>query len=303
MPKGISLHVGLNDLDLTIFEGGFESLKGCENDARDMRDIAESQGFTARVLLGQEATSVNVINAIGAASLELAEGDIFLFTFSGHGSFQLDPITGDEPDSQDEQIVLYDQRLLDDQLYSLWTRFNAGVRILFTADSCNSGTVAQAPADSPEAPAINPGEAEAPADTGDDGFFSDTEPVLDEDGSPRLVRLLPRAVRNAHERKFQAVYSAIRFLLPARADTLSAVKASLIQLSACQDFEEALDGKRNGLFTRMLREVWDGGAFQGTYRQFFEAIEARTVPFRQHPNFFRVGVTSPAFEAQRPFTI
>ena len=302
MPKGISIHVGLNDVDPTKFKGPLDSLKGCEHDARDMRDIAESRGFAAQLLLGPEATTVNVINAIGAASLELKGGEILLFTFSGHGSQVLDPINGDEPDSQDERMVLFDACLLDDQLYALWTKFRAGVRILFIPDSCHSGTLMMVPGDPPEPAADQPGKAAAP-DDGDEGFFPEAQPVPDEDGQPRLVRSLPRSVMHRHDSEFLDFYNSVRHVLPPTANSKNAVVASLIQISACQEFEKALDGSRNGVFTSMLREVWADGAFQGTYGQFYEAILKKTVPFKQRPNFRTLGVTNAAFEDQRPFTI
>jgi hypothetical protein len=41
----------------------------------------------------------------------------------------------------DETWVCYDRQLIDDQLYELWGKFKASVRILVLSDSCHSGTV------------------------------------------------------------------------------------------------------------------------------------------------------------------
>ena len=44
--------------------------------------------------------------------------------------------------SQDETWCIYsDRQLVDDELYSLWAQFAAGVRIFVLSDSCHSGTV------------------------------------------------------------------------------------------------------------------------------------------------------------------
>src|SRR5688500_19498444 len=87
-----------------------------------------------------QATSSAVISAIGQASRSLTSGDILLLTYSGHGG-QFDDVNGDEDDGQDETWVLWDRQVLDDELYSLWSQFAAGVRIFVLSDSCHSGTV------------------------------------------------------------------------------------------------------------------------------------------------------------------
>jgi len=320
MPQGISINVGLNSLDPASYGTQFTPLEGCEYDARDMNDIALSNALPLKfaethLLLGKDATSVNVINAIGNASLKLGKGDLLLFTFSGHGSQQLDPIFGDETeDCWDERIALYDRHLLDDELYALWGKFNDGVRIFFIVDSCHSGTMAQLPASAaaPPAPEVSEQEqdveqvkaaeqATAPPLKPDEGFFTDNSGEPGEDSPRRLFRALPQATVNRHDAAFIEFYNSLRYLLPAKSK--NAVTASVVQIAACQDFEKALDGTRNGVFTEKLREVWAEGAFQGTYQEFFEQIRAKTVPFRQNPNFFRVGVANAAFENQRPFTI
>ena len=41
----------------------------------------------------------------------------------------------------DETWVCYYRQFIDDELYELWGKFKAGVRILVLSDSCHSGTV------------------------------------------------------------------------------------------------------------------------------------------------------------------
>lgn len=45
--RGISLHIGVNELDKEHYEG-WVALPSCENDADTMRDIASQQGFETR---------------------------------------------------------------------------------------------------------------------------------------------------------------------------------------------------------------------------------------------------------------
>ena len=70
-------------------------------------------------------------------------GDIFFLTYSGHGG-QAPDLNGDEPDGKDETWCLYDGELIDDELYSSWGAFAAGVRIFLLSDSCHSGSVSKA---------------------------------------------------------------------------------------------------------------------------------------------------------------
>jgi len=49
----------------------------------------------------------------------------------------------DEEDRSDETWVAYDRQIVDDELYALWGKFAAGVRIFVLSDSCHSGTVAR----------------------------------------------------------------------------------------------------------------------------------------------------------------
>jgi hypothetical protein len=46
--KGISLHIGLNRVDSTHYQGWDGELNGCENDAKSMAAIARQQGFESQ---------------------------------------------------------------------------------------------------------------------------------------------------------------------------------------------------------------------------------------------------------------
>ena len=140
MAQGVSLHVGLNRVDPERYNGWDGALAGCENDAVAMKEIADGCGYSSTILLSDQATSAALIEGIGAAAQQLSRGDYFLLTFSGHGG-QVDDVNGDEVDGKDDTWVLFDRMVVDDELYSLWSQFAAGVRIFVLSDSCHSGAV------------------------------------------------------------------------------------------------------------------------------------------------------------------
>lgn len=139
--NGVSIHIGLNKVDKQAYYPLIvPDLMACENDAIDMSKLAAKIGYETLVLLNENANYEAVRQAIVNAASQLKSGDIFLLTYSGHGSQVLD-LTGDETDGLDETWVLYDRQIVDDELYELWSKFAAGVRIVVVSDSCHSGTV------------------------------------------------------------------------------------------------------------------------------------------------------------------
>ena len=279
MAKGLSLHIGLNAVDPNGYDGWSGVLVACENDANDMAGIASAQGFTPQVLLTTAATAPAVTQAIEDAAKTLDAGDTFLLTYSGHGG-QVPDMNGDEIDGVDETWCLYDRELIDDELYGLWSSFRKGTRIFVLSDSCHSGSVARAVVLSRARVALRRGRT------------LDYEKVR--------VKALP----DHHQRRAyfaqQALYEAAQQTFPA-GDRVS-LGASVILISGCQDNQLSADGDVNGLFTETLLQVWNMGAFQGTYRDFHKSIVLQ-MPFSQTPNYFTVGASNPQFEASVPFSL
>ena len=99
MAKGISLHIGLNRVDPAAYNGWAGTLAGCENDARSMKQIADACGYSSRIMLNDQATSAAVCEAIGQTAQDLAAGDYFLLSYSGHGG-QVEDCNGDDRNHQ-----------------------------------------------------------------------------------------------------------------------------------------------------------------------------------------------------------
>jgi metacaspase-1 len=276
--SGRSLHIGLNRVDPAHYNGWNGALNACEFDANDMEILAKSRGFETSKLLTQEAKAGAIIAAFEDAASGLGPGDIFLCSYSGHGS-QVADTNDDEPDHSDETWVAFDRQIADDELYALWGRFRPGVRIIVLSDSCHSGSVAKRIDDEVPDPVA-------------------TREAADRE-SPRY-RAMPRDVMIATYRAHQDLYDGIQssVVTAPKAD----IGATVLLVSGCQDDQLSLDGFSNGLFTENLRAVWNDGAWRGGYPAFHEAIRTR-MPARQQPNYMRVGAANDQFEQQDPFTV
>jgi hypothetical protein len=279
--RGISIHIGLNYLDVEHYSPDISPLDTCEQDAKDMLSIAMAQNFKSSfILLSENATREAVKATIATASEELSSGDILFLTYSGHGGFILDN-SGDEEDNLDETWCLYDGQLLDDKLYYLWSLFDEGVRIFIISDSCHSGTVAKA----------NPNGLEP-----DSKIFK--KKLLSYDTGKEIYL------------KNKDFYSDLEKFYGIKDENGEAIKASIKLFGACQDSQVSytMTFAKNSIFTEKLKEIWDDGRFTGTYSEFFEKIKDEVValdflPTVQTPNLFFVGVDNRDFNNEKPFTI
>jgi metacaspase-1 len=283
MPKGVSLHIGLNRVDPGQYGGWNGQLAGCVNDARAMSYIASGYRYETRVLLDEQATSSSVISIIGSAVSYLQTGDIFFLSYSGHGG-QIPDANGDEVDGQDETWVLFDRMLVDDELYGLFSQFEAGVRIIMLSDSCHSGTVARRRTYSElaeRAPdVVRPGHQRGAM-------------------APRF-RVIPEEVQREVYQRNMPLYNAVQWTTP-RGDYVT-IGASVILISGCQDNQLSMDGDANGLFTETLMRVWNNGAFKGNYYGLWKET-SQNMPSTQSPNYYTVGQKNPWFEGQIPFSV
>ncbi len=270
MAKGISVHIGLNHVDPKHYQGWDGALNACVADANDMCALAKKKGFIGNtLLLNEQATAAVLTAALQDAAKQLSKGDILLLTYSGHGG-QVRDTNGDEKDNDrmDETWVLFDREFIDDELYSLWSKFKPGVRILVLSDSCHSGTV-----------------------TRDIPVFT---------GNGPKPRAMPRDIAAKTENANRALYRAIQE--QTRGAEKTKVAASILLLSGCMDNQTSMDGDHNGAFTGTLKKVWNGGRFTGNYRKFRDKIVS-LMPSTQTPNYYFVGVPDSRYEGQTPFTI
>lgn len=282
MPKGMSLHIGLNHVDPEHYNGWRGNLVACVADAEDLESLAKKQGYHPTILTNWKATRSNVESEIIRAAETLEAGDIFLLTYSGHGGVVPD-FSGDEENSlYDQTWCLYDGELIDDESFVLWGKFKSGVRVLILADSCHSGTSTRE--------AYNAILTRSTADP------KNSSPLPEGFGR---YRDLPAEVAHYTYRNNRNFYDTIQADLP---DIQPTPKARVRLLAACQDDQLARDDIFNGLFTGTLLRIWKRGTFAGNYETFFEAIKAR-MPDTQIPNNFVFGGDDPQFDQQNPFKI
>lgn len=311
MAKGISLHVGINQVGPDFPNAA--PLFGCENDAKAMHDLATLQGFYKHaLLLGQDATYDRVIHEIEAAAAELVTGDFFLFTFAGHGrGIPDDPAPfGDEPDHQDETILLFDRMLIDDVMgHDLWPRFKPGVRVLVVSDSCQSGGIDE-DAVITTTDVVTTTEVVASVSASEHVIVGDlavavTTGVQVSESVAAPVRTVSKETTLSHLASNHEFYEHERGSIPPMVGG-----ASVLLLAACQDDESTPDAHPDdpdphGAFTRALLKVWNGGAFVGDYDQFITTVgqELAATGLSQTPAVTPARLDNLAFRAQRPFVI
>jgi len=99
------------------------------------------------LLINENATKENIINALQELSTKVDSNDIFVFSYQGHGSEVPDEAPFDEKDGTDEIIVPYDfakengkpvNYITDDELNYYFSQIHAkGMALIF--ESCLSG--------------------------------------------------------------------------------------------------------------------------------------------------------------------
>lgn len=321
MAKGISLHIGMNEVDPNGYPlrptrpgrkfvvlsdeyhpvsfdcdfkvGWVGPLSSCELDAENMYKLAKRQKFDAKILRTKKATTDNVIKVMRKAAKKLVAGDTFFMSYSGHGA-QVEDLSGDEADGEDETWCLYDRMFLDDEQRELYAEFAEGVKIVVLSDSCHSGS------------ATRSGKSNSSEELG-----------RYEHGEPRKME--ERTALNVYrgrKKEYDQIQRALKSPPPK-------LKASRILFSACQDHETAMGYSDGGAFTVALLKIWNNGKFKGNYGDLAREIrdelqtnygkavdrkggDASKIAL-QVPNFVRIEGSSPKaldeFVNQRPFSL
>jgi hypothetical protein len=282
MVEGTSLHVGVNRVDPSHYDGfdpvvdgdSGRRLLACEQDAMDYQAITADEGFISSLLCGKAATAVRVVDAITAAAARLASGDMFVLTYSGYGGLVPDVHHGEQGESE-ATWALFDRQLAEDERMALLALFRPGVRLLVIDDSSSPLPLRRSSDDERR--------------TSDD---------MDSYGQLR-IKALPSDVMVATYRSHRDLYDQIQESCPPGAEI--EIPAAVLILNACAQDQAAGEGLRNGVFTESFLRVWDGGGFQGDYEEFVEAV-ATSMPKRQMPVLTERGRVG-EFIRERPLRI
>lgn len=299
------LFVGIN-----AYTGDTDPLYGCVNDALNLqRAMTTRYGFARRdtsLLTDARATRRNILAAIARYQARAGEGDLFVFTYSGHGTLFPDSYSDVQDETEDTYLEVegevwyprdkYDSALvpidagaptsgkawrnliLDDELYTAFAGFTAkGAHVVFVSDSCHSGTISRA--------VVN-----------DDEFRPRTQPLA------RIFRARSFARLRLRRERRRRRDPAPRLVMP---------EGFYVALTGSRDDEFSLDwrpegAKPTGLFTHVLLETIRREGTGLGYRALMERVSdevARMAARKdnsQHPQldvrFFRGDANTPAFK-------
>lgn len=152
-----ALLIGIN------YTGTRAALRGCINDAKNLKSLLVRQGYpddtSHMVMLTDESknrntkyspTGANICKAMQWLVQGASQGDILFFHFSGHGA-QVPDKTGLEADGLNETILPLDykkKQITDDELWgTLVYPLESGTRLTAIMDCCHSGTGLDLPFD------------------------------------------------------------------------------------------------------------------------------------------------------------
>lgn len=127
--------IGINN-----YPGTSNDLQGCVNDANDWSAALKDFGFETSLMLDALATRQNVKAALNDLITSAGEGDVIVFTYSGHGTQVIDT-SGDEGDVYDEAIYVYDGAIPDDDFRTIINKIDPKATLIVISDSCFSGSV------------------------------------------------------------------------------------------------------------------------------------------------------------------
>lgn len=131
------------------------SLRGCENDIRNIHTLLEKRIFgqdyklECKKLLNEDAKILALIDGFRSHLCKAKKGDVALFYYSGHGSqARTHPkFRHLESDGLDETLVCYDSRepdkndLADKEISKLISEVaKSGAHVIVILDSCHSGS-------------------------------------------------------------------------------------------------------------------------------------------------------------------
>jgi hypothetical protein len=237
-------------------------LNGCVADARNWHGALTAHGFTAQLLVNEQATRAAVLDRLGELVSSSQPGDVVVVQYSGHGT-QVPDTNDDEADNQDEALCAYDYAtgglVLDDDLRNVFSRIPTGVNLTCFMDCCNSGSNTRALLMTTAVPA---GARRR--------YLQLTEPQKE-----NFLRQHPAGARRAATRT--AAGRPGGEAVDAQADMRE------ISFAACQDNQFAYEYNNEGIFTKVVLPLLTSGQVY-THRQLLAAVKSGFSPLGYNQN-------------------
>ena len=128
------------------------NLRGAVNDARDVARALAGSGVQDLVVLEDDAaTRAGIVHEWTDLVRRAEPGDTLVLTYAGHGGQERERVPGTERDGRDEVLLLGGfrsagsgtrERIFDDELNQWFVEAGErGLRVVFVADSCHSGSL------------------------------------------------------------------------------------------------------------------------------------------------------------------
>ncbi len=272
MPKGYSLHIGLNAVNPTYYEGWSGNLNFAEDDAIAMHKIARKQKFEySSILSTPMATRKKVLSEIRSIAKKAELGDLVFISYSGHGSRM--PALNGTPDDTNETWCCYDGMVIDKELLFLWSQFKAGVRILVVSDSCHSGDIVRVDED------------------------------VEKEALKKGAKFLPMYKSLIIFNKKSSPYKRIMKKLLVVDDTTLAIRVK--QIGGCAADKFSYEGDGNGELTLAINAAFENGTFKGDYAAFFTTIleKIKMTTNLQTPVLLNIGAADIEFDTASPFYV
>ena len=130
-----------------------QQLAGAEPDAVDIADSLRAIGAHVTLIKDKAATRLAIEAAWKAMVATAQKGDLLILSYAGHGGQEPDKAPLDEEDGLDEAFLLsgfnpdprhvgFSERLVDDTIHDWLEEAGAkGLKVIFVADACHSGTM------------------------------------------------------------------------------------------------------------------------------------------------------------------
>lgn len=116
----------------------------------------------------------------------------------------------------------------------------------------------------------------------------------------RIVMLSDSCNSGSNYRAVRDVYTPTP-VQPFRQGTRAVMQAQMIHFGGCRDGFTSAGYESGGAFTMAFANVWQGGAFVGTYQDLYNAIVTKVPKDQQQPQYNEYGPVTEAFRNEHPF--